>query len=477
MRCLIKYIEILLCLFLFHQSWAQNLPKTICRIEDGSIIFQINLNWNREQRNEVIKQYDIDSVALANVYEGLTRFTVHGETWNVLRITPQMVEMSKVLDEQPASSANKNDGILMLASRDEIPNSTGAEFADYGVNRFDLKTAFQYEEGVSIFYLPNHEDAKRVYLSGSFNGWSTIQTPMHKNDSGWVATIKLQPGKYKYKFIIDGHWKYDRNNLIKERDGDWGYYSIVYCYNYRFELKGERNASRVIVAGSFNNWSFNELQMNKTAEGWELPLFLREGTHAYKFIVDGKWISDPSNKVTHPDGRGNVNSFIGVGDEHLFKLQGYPNANRVCLAGDFNAWNQNELEMEKVKDGWQISYSLGSGNYEYKFIVDGKWIADPQNLYATSSNSFLAFKANHIFTLDNYSNADIVIVTGSFNGWRRDGYRMAKKNGEWIFPIYLKPGKYTYKFIVDKQWILDPNNRLWDENEFGTGNSVLWVEP
>jgi hypothetical protein len=54
---------------------------------------------------------------------------------------------------------------------------------------------------------------------------------------------------------------------------------------------------------------------------------------------------------------------------------------------------------------------------------------------------------------------------------------MIKKAGAWIFPIYLKPGKYTYKFIVDQKWILDPANDLWEDNEYGTGNSVLWIEP
>jgi hypothetical protein len=29
--------------------------------------------------------------------------------------------------------------------------------------------------------------------------------------------------------------------------------------------------------------------------------------------------------------------------------------------------------------------------------------------------------------------------------------------------------------IVDKEWKLDPGNELWEENEYGTGNSVLWI--
>ena len=53
---------------------------------------------------------------------------------------------------------------------------------------------------------------------------------------------------------------------------------------------------------------------------------------------------------------------------------------------------------------------------------------------------------------------------------------MSKQDGKWILPLFLNPGKYTYKFIIDGKWILDPANKLYEENEYGTDNSVLWVE-
>jgi len=53
---------------------------------------------------------------------------------------------------------------------------------------------------------------------------------------------------------------------------------------------------------------------------------------------------------------------------------------------------------------------------------------------------------------------------------------MIKENGIWKYPVHLNPGKHSYKFIVDGRWMIDPANELWEENEFGTGNSVLWIE-
>jgi len=54
---------------------------------------------------------------------------------------------------------------------------------------------------------------------------------------------------------------------------------------------------------------------------------------------------------------------------------------------------------------------------------------------------------------------------------------MKKTSNGWEIPLYLKPGKHTYKLIVDGEWILDPDNKLWEQNEFGTGNSVVWINP
>jgi|GEM_PF-3177863 len=38
---------------------------------------------------------------------------------------------------------------------------------------------------------------------------------------------------------------------------------------------------------------------------------------------------------------------------------------------------------------------------------------------------------------------------------------MIRKDFRRVFPARLKPGKYTYKFVVDGKWILDPGNDLW----------------
>lgn len=53
----------------------------------------------------------------------------------------------------------------------------------------------------------------------------------------------------------------------------------------------------------------------------------------------------------------------------------------VYLAGCFNQWNPTGKKMtDKKKDGvYSTTVKLAPGTYEYKFVVDGVWCADPEN--------------------------------------------------------------------------------------------------
>jgi 1,4-alpha-glucan branching enzyme len=62
----------------------------------------------------------------------------------------------------------------------------------------------------------------------------------------------------------------------------------------------------------------------------------------------------------------------------IFSLNA-PEAARVSLAGDFNAWNPDDSPLEKLPEGtWERSVVLPAGRHEYKFVVDGQWQDDPR---------------------------------------------------------------------------------------------------
>jgi 1,4-alpha-glucan branching enzyme len=66
----------------------------------------------------------------------------------------------------------------------------------------------------------------------------------------------------------------------------------------------------------------------------------------------------------------------------LFTLD-MPHASNVALIGTFNQWTPEGYRMYRDDQHgvWKLSIPLGSGRYEYAFLVDGKIvIADPKGL-------------------------------------------------------------------------------------------------
>jgi hypothetical protein len=54
-------------------------------------------------------------------------------------------------------------------------------------------------------------------------------------------------------------------------------------------------------------------------------------------------------------------------------------AREVRVAGDFNGWSPEASPLKDAGAGkWIIRLMLRSGQYEYRFVVDGRWSEDPR---------------------------------------------------------------------------------------------------
>jgi hypothetical protein len=84
-------------------------------------------------------------------------------------------------------------------------------------------------------------------------------------------------------------------------------------------------------------------------------------------------------------------------------------------------------------------------------------------------------KGNTTFKLQGYADAQIVVLAGSFNNWNESQLLFAREGDGWVCRIDLAPDRYTYKFIVDGNWMLDPANAETEEDEYGNLNSVLVI--
>jgi 1,4-alpha-glucan branching enzyme len=54
-------------------------------------------------------------------------------------------------------------------------------------------------------------------------------------------------------------------------------------------------------------------------------------------------------------------------------------ARSVCVAGSFNGWRPEATPLEPIGPGrWVGTIALQPGVYEYRLVVDGEWVDDPQ---------------------------------------------------------------------------------------------------
>ncbi|HBB88133.1 MAG TPA: hypothetical protein DC047_10995 [Blastocatellia bacterium] len=77
------------------------------------------------------------------------------------------------------------------------------------------------------FQLFGYPEANVVALAGTFNGWKQTQTLLVKDGDRWWCKLKLEPGKYLYKFIVDGDWITDPGNQDTEDDGHGNINSVL----------------------------------------------------------------------------------------------------------------------------------------------------------------------------------------------------------------------------------------------------------
>jgi len=60
----------------------------------------------------------------------------------------------------------------------------------------------------------------------------------------------------------------------------------------------------------------------------------------------------------------------------------WPEARYVYIVGDFNDWKLNEENrlLPTIKEGtWEKRLTLKPGRYKYKYVIDGRWVKDPDN--------------------------------------------------------------------------------------------------
>jgi len=212
------------------------------------------------------------------------------------------------------------------------------------------------DKGVEFTY--SDPSAKTVYIGGSFNNWSQDANELKKGDDGVFRTvIELKPGKYQYKFVVDGNWKEDTDNPEKIDDGYGGINSIVEVLPVGQKVQSESNkpktsegkavftyfdpdAREVSLTGDFTDWNPTGIEMTKQSDGnWFAKIELKPGEYEYKFVVDGNWTTDPMNPTVRGDFGNSVIKIASDGTaiypDGAKKLSNSTASSRILFSGLF----------------------------------------------------------------------------------------------------------------------------------------------
>jgi 1,4-alpha-glucan branching enzyme len=61
----------------------------------------------------------------------------------------------------------------------------------------------------TLFVCDVDPDAKEVFVVGEFNNWDTQSDRLTKRKGAFQKMMRLAPGEYQYKFLVDGEWHCD----------------------------------------------------------------------------------------------------------------------------------------------------------------------------------------------------------------------------------------------------------------------------
>ena len=219
------------------------------------------------------------------------------------------------------------------------------------------------------------------------------------------------------------------------------------------------------------------------------------------------WIEKQGEKTQHIISTTPVSSPEIKSDNKVTFRYKNDSAQTVLVAGSMNNWidkadNENCWKMEKDEQTGIFSYTTESALtpdvYSYKFVVDGKWVRDPNNesfTLDTDQNSILTIEGDNpnkiispevngnkvTFRYEN-SEVDDVYVRGTMNGWvDNETYKMTKDEttGIHTLEVEMSHGSYEYKFhyedgTKDGVWLPDPNGQQVEGTK-PDRNSIVYV--
>lgn len=333
--------------------------------------------------------------------------------------------------------------------------------------------------GDEITYLISlrRPEADEIRLTGSWIDWDDDGIKMKPDKDGtWKTKVTLPPGVYSYKFIVDGRWIPDPDIDEQVPDGMGGYATPLIVKGKKLGIKEYEVEGQTIifsldrpglydvrVTGSWMGWDDDGIPMKPDkGDRWAAAVPLPAGFHAYKFYVNDEWMPDPDVDEMVEDRMGGWASPLVVQprgkDKVLIKfLHDRPDIDDMRITGCWTDWDRKGLPMYKGEDGvWFTYLAFTPGTYEYKFYMDGKWVADPDTPEKRVSDGKGGYMTR--FVVKPPRKKTVTMRTGVGDGKDFDGIfdynrvdgvylgmRLNREMSRFPLPAYYLEGGYSFK--------------------------------
>jgi len=144
------------------------------------------------------------------------RWCVGFEDYQALANEVLLQESGRVADG--GFAAGENAITLSAARENAIPLSAGSGWPEPSA------ADGTFREVVFAIEAPH---AAQVQVMGDFNDWNLEGSEMECVDGMWRKVVTLPPGRYRYRYIVDGRWQSDPLNVAVEPNPFGGLDSIL----------------------------------------------------------------------------------------------------------------------------------------------------------------------------------------------------------------------------------------------------------
>lgn len=210
---------------------------------------------------------------------------------------------------------------------------------------------------------PDTVPPKKISVAGGFNGWNIDKTPLTgPNESGeYSAEVPLEPGKYGYKFVVDGKWIRDPANPDTEDNGMGDKNSVV-------TIGGSKDSavSPIIYADKVDAKTLLVRSASPNSFAKASAVF---ETNSETFSVPTK-ISDGKIEIPLPPGKSGFVRVIAA------TTDGTPTNTIGCPVGNSEAFSWHDAVMY-----YAFTDRFSDGNLENDKPVDDARVQWPANFH------------------------------------------------------------------------------------------------